>query len=108
MANVPSPLVVENRLLVTEDRGTIACFSAMTGQPLWKERLGGNFSASPTLAGDLVYLPNEAGKMFVFRAGEQYESVAEIDLGDGGFASPVIVDGRIYLRTNRHLYCIGE
>lgn len=108
MASVPSPLVVGNRLLVTEDRGTILCFSATTGQQLWKQRLGGNFSASPALAGDLVYLPNEAGKMFIFRAGAQFESVSEIDLGDGGFASPVIVEGRIYLRTNRHLYCIGE
>jgi outer membrane protein assembly factor BamB len=108
MANVPSPLVVGDRLLVTEDRGTIVCFSTDSGQPLWKERLGGNFSASPVLAGDRVYLPNEAGRMFVFRVGADFELLAEIDLEDGGFASPVIAGGRIYLRTNHHLYCIGD
>lgn len=108
MANVPSPLVVGERLLVTEDRGTVVCFSAESGEELWRERLGGNFSASPVLAGDLVYLPNEAGRMFVFRAGPEFEPIAEVDLADGGFASPVIVDGRIYLRTNHHLYCIGD
>lgn len=108
MANVPSPLVVGDRLLVTEDRGIVVCFSAVSGEELWKERLGGNFSASPVLAGDLVYLPNEAGRMFVFRAGTEFELVSEVDLADGGFASPVIVDGRIYLRTNQHLYCIGD
>jgi hypothetical protein len=108
MANVPSPLVVGDRLLVTEDRGIVVCFSAQSGEELWKERLGGNFSASPVLAGDLVYLPNEAGRMFVFRAGPQFELIAEVDLADGGFASPVIVGGRIYLRTNHHLYCIGD
>jgi outer membrane protein assembly factor BamB len=108
MANVPSPLVVGDHLLVTEDRGTIVCFSAESGERIWKERLGGNFSASPVLAGDLVYLPNEAGRMFVFRVGAEFELVAEVDLDDGGFASPVIVGGRIYLRTNDHLYCIGD
>lgn len=108
MANVPSSLVVEDRLLVTEDRGTIACFSIDTGELLWRERLGGNFSASPVLAGGLVYLPNEAGQMFVFRVGVEFELVAENELTDGGFASPVIVNGRIYVRTNQHLYCIGD
>lgn len=108
MANVPSPLVIGDRLLVTEDRGIVVCFSAVTGEQLWKERLGGNFSASPALAGDLVYLPNEAGRMFVFRVAPEFELVTEVDLADGGFASPVIVEGRIYLRTNHHLYCIGD
>ena len=108
MANVPSPLVVGDRLLVTEDRGIIVCFSAESGEELWKQRLGGNFSASPVLAGDLVYLPNEAGRMFVFRVAPEFELIAEIDLADGGFASPVIAGGRIYLRTNHHLYCIGD
>ncbi len=108
MANVPSPLVVGDRLLITEDRGTVVCFSAESGKQLWKQRLGGNFSASPVLAGGLVYLPNEAGRMFVFRAGEDFELISEVDLADGGFASPVIAGGRIYLRTNHHLYCIGD
>ena len=108
MANVPSPLVVGDRLLVTEDRGIVVCFSAESGEELWKERLGGNFGASPVLAGDLVYLPNEAGRMFVFRVDPEFKLIAEVDLADGGFASPVIAGGRIYLRTNHYLYCIGE
>ena len=93
---------------ITEDRGIVVCFSAESGEQLWKERLGGNFSASPVLAGDVVYLPNEAGRMFLFRVEPEFELIAEVDLQDGGFASPVIVNGRIYLRTNHHLYCIDD
>ena len=107
-ANVPSPLVVEDRLVVVQDIGLVTCLSTETGKELWKERLGGNISASPVLAGDLVYLPNEEGTVFVFKAGKQFESVAENHLGDGGFATPVICGGRIYLRTEHHLYCIGH
>ncbi len=106
-ANVPSPLVVNNRLVVVQDNGFVTCLSRENGEKLWKERLGGKFSASPVLAGDFVYLPNESGKMFVFKAGDDFELVAENDLGDGGFASPVICGGRLYLRTEHFLYCIG-
>ena len=59
--------------------------------------------------GDLIYLPDEAGLVHIFRAPrEGYEPVATNHLNDGGMASPVIVDGRLYLRTNHRLYCIGE
>ncbi|MGD0899291.1 MAG: PQQ-binding-like beta-propeller repeat protein [Thermoguttaceae bacterium] len=106
---VPSPLVVEDRLLVVKDTGVAMCFAARTGQKLWEERLrGGGFSASPVLAGGLVWVPNEAGRMFVFKAGRQFEPVAENDLADGGFASPAICGGQLFLRTLHHLYCIGR
>jgi hypothetical protein len=46
--------------------------------------------------------------MFVFEAGRTFKMLAENDLGEGGFASPVIAGGRLYLRTLRRLYCIGR
>ena len=60
------------------------------------------------MVGDLLYIPNEEGVTFVIKASDEFEVVAQNDLGDGGFASPVICGGRIYLRTNHHLYAIGE
>jgi hypothetical protein len=75
---------------------------------LWKKRLGGNVSASPVLAAGHVYLPLEDGQLFVFKAGEKFELVSKNDLGDGGFASPVICEGQIFLRTDHYLYCIGH
>jgi outer membrane protein assembly factor BamB len=106
---VPSPLVIGDQLLVIQDRGIALCFDASSGKMLWKQRLGGNFSASPTRAGDYVYLPDEAGKTIVFKVAPKFEKIAENDLDDGGFASPVICGGQLFLRTFRYLYCIeGE
>lgn len=105
---VPSPLVVGDYLLVVQDSGFLTCFDAATGRQHWKERLGGNISASPVAAGELVYLPNESGRTYVFKPGRTFELVAENDLNGTFLASPVIAGGRLHLRSDRFLYCIGE
>lgn len=105
---VPSPLALGDRLLIVQDRGVAICLDAATGKELWKQRLGGNFSASPTLVGEHVYVPDEAGKTLVFKVTPKFEKIAVNDLGDGGFASPVICGGQLFLRTSRYLYCIAE
>lgn len=104
---VPSPVVHDGRLYMVNDGGFASCFDAKSGKEIWNGRLQGGFSASPTLAGGHFYIPNEKGKLFVFKAGDEFEIVAQNDLGDGGFASPVVCGNRIYLRTHHHLYCIG-
>ena len=108
-AYVPSMLVIDDRLLVISDEGVAACLAASDGKQLWKKRVAASCSASPVLAGDVVYLPDEKGVVHVFKAtAEKLERIAKNDLGDGGMASPVIAGGRLYLRTARRLYCIGE
>jgi hypothetical protein len=104
---VPSLLVHEGLLYAVSDDGVAWCYEADTGKQLWQQRLGGGFSASPVLAGPFVFAINEAGRTFVWKAGRSYEAVAQNDLGEGGFATPTIAGGRIYLRTEKSLYCIG-
>jgi outer membrane protein assembly factor BamB len=106
---VPSALVIEDRLLVMGDNGVGVCYSAADGSQLWKVRIAGAFSASPVLVQDIVYVPDEKGVVHVFKASaEKHEKIAQNDLEDGGMASPVIADGRIYLRTAHALFCIAD
>jgi outer membrane protein assembly factor BamB len=107
-AYVPSPLAVGNRLFVIQDNGVARCLNAETGEEIWTKRLGGDFTASPVLAGDTIFVPNEEGTTFVFKAADRYEEIARNDVDDNCFASPVICGGRLYLRTLHHLYCIGK
>ncbi|PQO30838.1 PQQ-binding-like beta-propeller repeat protein [Blastopirellula marina] len=104
---VPSLLVDGDFLYAFGDDGVAVCYDAATGDQNWKKRLGGGFSASPTVINDLIYAPNEEGEMFVLKTGAKFEQVASGKLSGAGFASPVIVDGRIYWRTSTHLYCLG-
>jgi hypothetical protein len=108
-AYVPSPLVINDRLIVTQDANIVRCYDPQTGKELWVERLGRRgYSASPTAVGEIVYLPDETGNVHVFRAGDKFEAIASNKLPGDGMASPVICDSRIYLRTSSHLYCIAE
>ena len=106
-AYVTSMLLVDELLYMVEDRGEATCFEAATGKIVWQDELEGNFSSSPVLAGGHVYIANEAGVVHVFKAGRKFEAVAQNDLADGGFATPVICGGRIYLRSLHYLYCLG-
>jgi len=106
MAYVPSLLLADGLLYMVEDGGTASCFEADTGEEVWTAKLQGHFSSSPVLAGGYIYVVNEDGLCFVYKAGRKFDLVGKNDLGDGGFATPVICDSRIYLRTLHHLYCL--
>jgi outer membrane protein assembly factor BamB len=99
------------------DQGIAYCWNAASGNEAWKTRLGGPISASPVLANGLIYQSNERGTTWVFEATPTgYKEVSRNQLGDESFASPTIVDSRIYLRvTHRedgkrqeYLYCFGK
>ncbi len=104
---VPSPVVVGGYLLIADDRGTGNCFNAETGERVWLERLGKHYSASLVSAGGLVYFTADDGITKVVKPGDKLDVVAENPLGEYTFASPAIAAGRIYLRGDQHLFCIG-
>lgn len=94
----PSLLLVEDRLLTVNDKGVAICWDGASGEELWKERLGGNFSASPVLVNGTVMVPNLSGDTFVFEAGKQYVPIAQNRLGDDCYASPAISGSQLFLR----------
>lgn len=105
---ISSPLVVDGRLYMTTDLGVLTCIDALTGKELWRERLSGNFSASPTYAGGKIFLQNEEGTTFVLKPGDRYELLATNRLDGQTLASPAFVDSAIYLRSDTHLYRIEQ
>lgn len=105
---VPSPVLADGYLIVADDRGTVNCYAADSGKRWWQERLGKGFSNSLVTANGLVYLVADDGLTKVIRPGRKLEVVAENPLGESIFSSPAIADRRVYLRGEKHLFCIGE
>lgn len=106
-----SPLATDQFLLVLASFGTLTCYDAKEGgEPLWEHDFdGGNFSSSPTLVSNLVYLFDEDGKAYIVEpTAEECKPVAEAELGEPCVTSPAFQDGRIYVRGAEHLYCIGN
>ncbi|OYP28374.1 PQQ-binding-like beta-propeller repeat protein [Rhodopirellula sp. MGV] len=114
---VPSMLEKDGYLYMSLDAGVATCVNAADGETMWKSRLGGEFTASPVLVGDLIYATNEDSETFIFKATpEDFEKVATNKLSGTTFSTPVISDGKLYLRVAKdeagkkqeYLYCIGE
>ncbi len=103
-----SPVVVGDLLFMVDDSGVGACLDAVTGEERWRERLGGNFSASPIHAGGRLYFFDEDGKATVIAAERDYEVLAENILDDGFMASPAVSGNALFLRTRSHLYRIED
>lgn len=105
---VPSPVAWESRFFVVSDDGLASALEAKTGRRLWKERLGPHHSASPVAAGGYLYFTDDRGTTHVLKTGPTFERVARNELGEECYASPALSRGRIFLRTARHLWCLGE
>jgi len=105
---VPSPIAVGDYFLAVSDDGIASCFDAATGQRHWRERIGKRHSAAIVAAGGLVYFLSDAGATRVVRPGPQFELIAENLIGQRCYASPAISHGQIFLRSEKHLVCIGQ
>ena len=104
---VPSPVCTDDYLFSTMTNGQVHCIEVTTGNTLWTENLGKQYS-SPVLANGLVYMPNDNGVITVIKPGSEFEMVAQNSIGEKMNASPAISKGKIYLRGDRHIYCIGN
>ncbi|MCU0915467.1 MAG: PQQ-binding-like beta-propeller repeat protein [Planctomycetes bacterium] len=102
-----SLLHVAPHLYVATETGVVKCLQAATGQVVWRERLGGKFSASPVWAEGRIYLLAENGKMTVLEEGPTFKIIAQNELGEKCCASPAISQGNLFLRTDKALYCVG-
>lgn len=106
---VPSPVICGDYFLVAADDGIASCYIADTGERLWLERMAPHYSASlVSTVGGLVYFVADDGVTKIIRPGKEYDLVAENDLGESCYASPAFSDGQIFLRSDQHLYAIGQ
>lgn len=114
---VPSMMARDGLLFAVTDRGVATCWKASTGEDVWQHRLGGTFTASPILVGDLFFATNESGKTFVIKVSENgVEEIAENQLGEEVYSTPTICGSRIYMRVAQQinggrqemLFCLGK
>ena len=104
----PSPILVGEHLYMVSDNGVASCLEAKTGKILWKQRLEGNFSASPLAAPERIYFLNEKGKTTVLAPGAAFRELASNSIDGRTLASLAVADKAIYLRSLLHLYRIEE
>ncbi|MSR55876.1 MAG: quinonprotein alcohol dehydrogenase [Gemmataceae bacterium] len=107
MPSRPSPILVDDLLYVVSSEGIASCLEAKTGVLVWKERLGGKFSASPIHVAGRIYFFEESSVTSVIEPGRQFKLLATNKLGSEALmASPAVVGNSLIIRTSGHLYRI--
>ncbi len=107
---ISSPLLYRNELYAVTDAGILTCFDAKTGKAHFDERLPGISSilASPVAADGKIYFLGEKGRMIILKAGPVFEVLGANEIEGKFHASPALVDGMIFLRSDHHLFCISD
>jgi outer membrane protein assembly factor BamB len=111
LPNVPSPLYDDGVLYIVKDGGIFTSLDPATGKILKQARLSGGpgtYYSSPVAGDGKIYAISQEGKVSVIKAGAQWEVIGVNNLGDDCYASPAIVEDRIYIRTRSRLYCFSN
>jgi hypothetical protein len=106
---VPCPVVKGDYIYWVTDQGVAECLAVRTGKVAWSERAFNKaVSASPVLVGDTLLGIDEAGKAVAWKAEpEVFDRVAASEVGEPVFATPAVVDGKLYIRSATRLICVG-
>lgn len=104
----PSGVVYDGRYYLIDDDGLGTCLDAKTGDLLWQERMGGHYRASMSAGDGKVFFTNMEGVVTVVQASDEFAVIEKNKLDEGIHASPAFANGRIYLRGEKHLFCIGK
>ncbi len=106
---IPSYLYHDHRLYAMKEDGILQCFEGATGKLLWKHRLPGvHYTASPVWADGKIYMLDENGLTTVIGEGPEFQEIANNGLEEATRASMAVSNGRLFIRTKQHLYCIGN
>lgn len=109
--NIPqisTPVLVDSLMYMVEERGTMSCMKARTGDFVWTEPMKSQFNASPVYAAGNLYFADLKGKIYVVKASDKFELLAQNQLEGMIKATPAIVNDKLIVRTTRFLYCIGK
>lgn len=104
-----SPVLVGDELyFVSDSGGMLTCLDAHTGVEHYRERLGGEHSASLLHVGANIHIPSRDGTTVVMAAGKSFKLLARNELPGRIMASEAIADGALFIRTDAALYRLEE
>ena len=104
---IPSPLLADHLLYSVKENGWAMCLDDSDGTILWQHRLEGTYSASPLWIEGRVYFLSEDADTTVVQAGREFRQLAFNELHEPAQASMAVSGGRLFIRTETNLYCLG-
>lgn len=108
---VTTPVEHEGRVYLLRHRGEVVCLDPEDGKTIWTASLpkgAASYYASPVVANGILYAVREDGVVFSARVRGSFELLGEQPLGERVVSTPAPSDGRLLIRGDKYLYCIGK
>lgn len=103
-----SPLAHNGLLFVATSYGVLVCYDAKTGEEYWEHDVGKTLYSSPQYVDGKIFMMDNDGVMRIYEFGKEMKLIAENKLGETHGTTPAFANGRIYIRGENNLYCIGK
>ena len=103
-----SPLAHNGLVIVATSYGVLACYDAKTGNQYWEHDVGTTLYSSPVTAEGKLFMMDNEGVMRVYELSKEMKLLKENELGEKAGTTPAFANGRIYIRGENHLFCIGS
>ncbi len=108
LPEVSSPVASGGLVFLATSFGVLACYDAKTGTKYWENESPSGYYSSPVIAENKLYALDLQGNMLIFEVSKEKKVVGECPLGEKATTTPAFSDGRIYIRGDNNLYCIGK
>jgi outer membrane protein assembly factor BamB len=108
LSDIPSPVAAGKYLFLVTSYGAVVCYDAKNGTKYWEQELGTPVFASPVVAQGKVFLLDKKGVMHILLAGQTYKIAGQSAIGEGSSCTPAFAEGKIVIRGDKNLYCIGK
>jgi outer membrane protein assembly factor BamB len=108
VSKIPSYLFLKPHLYTLNEGGIAMCLKSDSGEIVWQDRVGGNFSASPVCSENHIYCLSDEGEATVIEAGPEFKVISRNNLNEKCQASMAISQAALFIRTAKNLYCIRE
>jgi outer membrane protein assembly factor BamB len=108
---VPTPALADGKVYILRDRGEVHCVNPENGKSHWEDKFprgSSSYYSSPVVAGNHLYATREDGKILTAKIEGGFQFLHENDMGERLIASPVPVAGKLLIRGEKHLFCIGQ
>lgn len=106
--DITSPVSNGELVFTALSMGALLCFDLKDGKLLWEHDLEMEIHSSPSIIGDQLLLTSAKGHVLLIAAAREFKETARIKLEDAFYASPALLDGRVYLRGTTNLWCLGK
>ncbi len=103
---IGTPTIKDDILYIPDFSGLVHCVDAKTGKPYWTHDLFAATWGSALIVDGKVYVGDEEGKLTVFKHGKEKEILAEIDMKNSIYSSPIVANNTLYIVNKTHLFAI--